>query len=230
MFSIGKTSVSDSSPEFFHLPNVPVSKSIERSSHKYLKPILKLGSSIENPLSMKYSSTINALLLKPQYPNQEFSYKSAHSLSQRTPETKFDLKHSLLSQSKGDTLLLSTKLLKNSGKSINSPRTFKTRSEKIEILKNKLDKIKKNQKIQDELSARLKVAFYIEGDEKIQIKHKGSKLQILNKEIEEFETRLEKIKLSPKTITTQKEMYKINQNKFNPTRFFQGTSLESKEF
>ena len=72
--------------------------------------------------------------------------------------------------------------------------------------------------------------FDIEGDEKIQIKHKGSKLQILNKEIEEFETRLEKIKLSPKTITTQKEMYKINQNKFNPTRFFQGTSLESKEF
>ena len=226
MYKEGKTSLSNDSPDFFHIPKVPILRHQERFSHKTLKPMLKLSSSLENPLNkLPFLPKQENTGIKPKMDYQQFSFKQSleslkfsHSqlfdlLSDKRPTLKnkseYFNKYSSLLQSTGFGIASNM-----SSSQFDTPRILRNESEKLKILKNKKNfkslKIFEKQNIQKKIK---KVVFFIDNEKEKKNFVKETQLSRLVKEIQEFENKLKDFKESAGCKIAQQDIYKTDKFK-----------------
>ena len=217
MFKLGKTMLSSDSPEFFQLPNVPVANSNEKNFLKPLRSILKLNSSLENPLNnnkllMEGSLSARTPIshqLKPKLLN--IDSEQMHSF-ERISDPRPLLKNNSDYQAKYNSVFKTAGFGISSNISDNqfsNPRIIRNESERLLYLKNTIEQKQDKKHVKHDLELTHRVRFTVKPEYERKAVEKKSQTQMLNLDIEEFEHKLEKIKAAPVSKQTQQELYHI---------------------
>ena len=217
MFKLGKTILSSDSPEFFQLPNVPVTKSGDNKTLKPLRSILKLNSSLENPLNNNKSLMEGSLSTRTLISNKiKPGLLNLDSVQIYRSEIVSDPRPLLKNNSEYQVKYNS--VFKNAGFGISSgisrnqfsnPQIIRNESERLLYLRNKIEQKEYKKHMKNDILLTPRVRFSLKPEYEKKAVEKKSQTQLLNLDIEEFEHKLEKIKAIPKYKQTQQEIYQI---------------------
>ena len=217
MFKLGKTILSSDSPEFFQLPNVPVTKSGDNKTLKPLRSILKLNSSLENPLNNNKSLMEGSLSTRTLISNKiKPGLLNLDSVQIYRSEIVSDPRPLLKNNS--DYQVKYNSVFKNAGFGISSgisrnqfsnPQIIRNESERLLYLRNNIEQKEYKKHMKNDILLTPRVRFSLKPEYEKKAVEKKSQTQLLNLDIEEFEHKLEKIKAIPKYKQTQQEIYQI---------------------
>ena len=207
MYKIGKTDTSFESPNFFHINQVPMIQHKKSYSNKLLLPELKLGCSMDNPLT-NISRTRNEIKPKEKFRYEDIVFASAKKNSGRSEIPSVEMREPVsftrvFNNDNSPYSICHHDMLKSKGFNKNKgmfssqfeiPKLTRNYSEKLSVLKNKIKSINRQEEkalshIPSYFITEKKLKSHLHDD----IFAKSSKRNILlSTEIREFEKKLYK--------------------------------------